>query len=345
MNLHLYIPSLFWSESTTPAIYDDLHLPSLEALLAKSTISHTNAIDMNAWLCRTFNIKKQLDWPVAPIMSLCDNPDSEKQVEHYWLRADPVHLRIEQNHIMLADNHIFELTQDEAQQYTLAINQYINDDSLTLMPFHPHRWYIRLTNKPEIQTSTLNSAICQNINSRLPTGRDSVKWHNLFNEIQMLLHNHPLNQIREANNQITINSIWFWGGGNLPQPADSPYSTLWSNEPFSNAIAQFNHTPRNKLPSNTSHWLQENNSGEQFVILDSLLTADTYNDAYLWRENLKALEKTWFLPIYTALKNKQINQLKISTTNKNSNQDFVITHKSLWKFWITIKPLSYYAVN
>ncbi|MCP5245756.1 MAG: phosphoglycerate mutase [Burkholderiales bacterium] len=346
MNLHLFIPSLFWSDTTFPEIYQDLPLSSLEKLLSKSKATTHPASDYNAWLCQAFNIEKQLDWPIAPIMSQTDRSNHDAASKYdYWLRADPVHLRVEQNHIMLADSHAFELTQEEAIQFTGVINQHLRNDDITFLPFHPYRWYIRLTNTPEILTHALNSAACKNINTLLPTGKDSVKWHRIFNEIQMLLYDHPLNQVRIARNQIAINSIWFWGGGHLPQSTHSAYTHIWSDEPFSRSLANISNTSSNLLPENVENWLRDNRSEDQLVILNTLQTSDMYNLAFEWRENLKALEKEWFSPLYTALKNNQINTLRISTINENFSCDFVIKRNDLWKFWTTIKPLPFYAVS
>lgn len=346
MNLHLFIPSLFWSDMSYPEVYHDLALPALETLLSKSKVTSHPASDYNAWLCQVFNIEKQLDWPVASIMLQTDSIDHDTAAKNdYWLRADPVHLRVAQNHIMLADNYAFELTQEEAVEFTCAINQHLNDDGITLLPLHPYRWYIRLPDKPEIHTRTLNSATCKNINTLLPIGKDSMKWHKIFNEIQMLLYDHPLNQARAARNQIAINSIWFWGGGYLPQSIHSTYTHLWSNESFSQALANLSKTINSKVPENAKNWLHDNKTEHQLVILNTLLNKDKYNLAYEWRKNLYELEKEWFSPLYAALKNNQINELRISTTNDNFSCDFVIKRKSLRKFWTTIKPLPFYAVS
>ena len=346
MNLHLFIPSLFWSDTTFPEIYQDLSVPSLETLLSKSKKTVHPVSDYYEWLCQAFNIEKQLDWPVAPIMLQTDSTDHGATSKHdYWLRADPVHLRIVQNHIMLADRHAFELTQEEAIQFTDIINQHLRNDGITLLPFHPYRWYIRLSNTPEILTHTLNSATCKNINTLLPTGKDSVKWHRIFNEIQMLLYEHPLNQERISRNQIAINSIWFWGGGHFPQSISSVYTHLWSDETFSQSLASISNTHSNSLPENIENWLRENKPEGQLVILNTLQNSDMYNLAFEWRKNLEELERKWFSPLYAALTNNQINTLRISTINQNFSYDFDIQRKDLWKFWTTIKPLPFYAVS
>jgi len=346
MNLHLFIPALFWSDTTFPEIYRDLPTPSLAALLAKSRTAKSSVTDLNAWLCEAFNIEKQQDWPVAPIMQRMDCPGQCIEfVNDYWLRADPVHLRIEQNHIMLADRFMFQITQEEVLQFSEAINQTLVQSNITVLPLNPYRWYIRLPCAPELHTHTLNAATCNNINHLMPTGKDGITWHKITNEIQMLLHDHPLNQERAVRDQLAINSLWFWGGGFLPQSASSPYSTVWSNDHFAQALALLCDINHRKLPDTAESWLQQADSNieNQLIVLDDLLSYEKYNDAYHWRENLKKLEKEWFSPLYAALKNKRINSIRISSVNEKFSHDFFVKSSSLWKFWSTIKPLSFYA--
>src|SRR5690242_12030035 len=122
MNLTLMIPSLLWPEMTQPQVYENLSLPSLERLLSKSTFSRYPAQEMDAWLCTAFNIPNQHNWPIAPIMLHADNASLITHCD-FWMRADPVHLRIEQNHIMLADSQAFKISLEEAQQITQSLNQ------------------------------------------------------------------------------------------------------------------------------------------------------------------------------------------------------------------------------
>lgn len=346
MNLHLFIPSLFWSDTALPEIYQDLPVPVLEKLLAKSKAAKFLTNDINAWLCQAFNVEKQQDWPVAPIMQQMDSSQQCVEVSRgYWLRADPVHLRIEQNHIMLADSFMFQITREEALQFSSVINQILIHDDISILPLHPHRWYIHLSRAPELHTHTLSAATCNNINHLMPTGKDSITWHKITNEIQMLLHDHPLNQDRAIRDQLAINSLWFWGGGSMPQLVSTPYTAAWSSNHFTQALTMLCGIAHNELPDSAESWLQQADSGDHLIVLDDLLNREKYNDAYYWRENLKRLEEYWFSPLYAALKSNRINSIRVSSVNENFSHDFFVTPSSLWKFWSTIKPLSSYAGN
>ncbi len=347
MNLSLLIPNLFWPDISQPEIYSDLSMPSLETLLAKSIATQYPPQELERWLCKTFNIAQhQKSWPIAPIMLHIDDPDLMKTNKDFWMRADPVHLRIEQNHIMLADSQAFKISKEEAEQIVQDLNHNLGDHyDFSFLPLHPARWYIRVSKAPEIHTYTLGQVTCMNINNFLPTGRESMIWHKIFNEIQMLLYEHPVNQARESRGELTINSIWFWGEGNMPQSIEAPYTHIWSDHDLPHALALASNTGHSKLPADADEWLQTETTGNHLLVLDALLGKAKYRDAYSWRETLKDLEKNWFSPLHKALKKGEINQLTITALNENSSQDFAIVRSNLWKFWLISRPLSFYSAR
>lgn len=340
MNLNLLIPSLFWPDTSQPKIYDDLSVPSLEALLSKSTSKMNPPQKVETWLCQEFNVAKQKnDWPIAPLTLLIDAPALAKTSKDFWMRADPVHLRIEQNHIMLADSQAFQISIEEAEQIVQDLNHNLGNHDFSFFSLHPERWYIRMPKAPDIFTHTLGHVTCKNINNFLPTGSDSIVWRKIFNEIQMLLHEHPINQARESRGELTINSVWFWGGGYMPQLTQSSYTHVWSDNDLPRVFALVSNTNHSKLPADTQKWLQTETSGNHLVILDALHGKARYRNAYSWRETLGNMEKSWFLPLYTSLKKGKIKQLTITALNEDSSQSFVITPSDLWKFWLRSKPL------
>ena len=238
MNINLLIPNLFWADTSQPEIYDDLFIHSLETLLSKGTSRTDSSLEMETWLCKQFNLEQQHgNWPTAPLMLHIDAPMLAKTSKDFWMCADPVHLRIEQNHIMLADSQSFKISPEEAKQLIQDLNHNLGNMNFIFSAFHPHRWYIQISEAPEMQTHTLSQVTCKNINDFLPTGKDSIIWHKIFNEIQMLLHEHPINQARESRGELVINSIWLWGGGNILRSIHSPYTHIWSNDDFSQSLA------------------------------------------------------------------------------------------------------------
>jgi len=112
MNLHLLVPTLFWPDASLPEIYHDLPLPALENFLAKCSRTDDEPERLEPWLCRVFGVAKQLDWPVAPITLLGEGNANINPADDYWIRADPVHLHVERDRIVLADSRVFPISRE-----------------------------------------------------------------------------------------------------------------------------------------------------------------------------------------------------------------------------------------
>ncbi len=342
MNLHLFIPALFWPDDSQLEIYRHLRLPALETIFAKSRRVESSYQAIESWLCQTFGIEEQQDWPVAAIMLPLDGRDIEVGND-YWLRADPVHLRIENNHILLADSQMLAISLKEAVSFADTINEQFAGEGWSLLPLYPDRWYLRSSRSPDLQTYLLSEAAGKNINGLLPGGKDGAIWNSRINAIQMLLHDHPLNRMREARDELAINSLWIWGGGIWPQKIHAPYSEVWSDQVFARALAKASNIVCHGLPENAAELRLAAGSGERLVVLSTLQKYACYRDAYMWRNELMKLEQNWFAPLLHMLKKKQITRLTVTTINEHSTNCFTMTPNHLWKFWVTPRSLEIYS--
>jgi hypothetical protein len=345
MNLHLLIPGLLWPDTELPEVYRDLSLSALETILAKSRYKALPPQAMEAWLCQAFDVSKQQDWPVAPIMLHMDGKEAVYAQNAYWLRADPVHLRIENNHILLADNQLLRISLKESTQLADTLNEYFNKDGIVFLPLQPDRWYVRINKTPHLYTRLLSEMVGKNINNQLPTGEDISVWHTIFNETQMLLYDHPVNQEREIHGELAINSLWFWGGGVMPQPIHSNYDQVWSDHPFAQALAIASGITHAPLPHDAIAWQRQAKPGNHLVVLDTLWGKTQYKNIYEWRQCLDALENSWFTPLLDTIKKGKMTQLTITALNENYVKNYTVTPNGLWKFWARKKPLSNYAKN
>ena len=64
---------------------------------------------------------------VAPLTLAADGGDPE---EGYWLRADPVHMRIHRNQLVLCDTSVFAVSLDEARAFVESMNAHFNPEGL-----------------------------------------------------------------------------------------------------------------------------------------------------------------------------------------------------------------------
>ena len=61
------------------------------------------------------------------------------------------------------------------------------------------------------------SVLGKTANPYVEQTRENLPWYRLTNEIQMFMHQHVVNQQRLQQGLATINSLWFWGAGPLPE--------------------------------------------------------------------------------------------------------------------------------
>src|SRR3569832_1817754 len=228
------IPHLFPSARMLAAATQEQRLPALPTLLARGTRQSSPTEEMEAVLCEALDIARQQDWQVAPISHEADDSVAGAA---YWLRADPVHLRVMRDRIVLADSDTLELTQPEADALTAAIGQHFGA-GLSPIACHPKRWYLRLDAAPRLTTHARSVAVGCDIDPLLPHNDDAMQFRTWLNEVQMLLHDHPVNLAREARGALPINALWLWGGGPLPV-APTSTALLYARNADAHALGAF----------------------------------------------------------------------------------------------------------
>lgn len=198
MMLSLLVPGLF------PEIPDqDIpRLPVLETLLAKGDLRfHEKPLMLE-------------DWPESGErcpLSLTRAGALGIEVEgRSWLCADPAHFHVEGDGLLLLDSHSFSLSQEEAGALVQSLNAHFFQDGLHFHPVSPAQWIVGLDWAPEVTTTHPLRRVGRSIDGYLPQGPDARRWRALTNEVQMLLHEHPVNLAREARGERTINGVWFW---------------------------------------------------------------------------------------------------------------------------------------
>jgi hypothetical protein len=321
-----YIPGLIPVSTMLAPLLADMAMPGLATLLARAKLTrHTDIDSLHGALYAALGVTRQTDWPIAPITLWHDGHPPGKG---HWFRADPVHLQPARDQLMLVDQAAFTLDAVEAKQLVDAFNQHFHDRAYTLLAPHPKRWYLQTAHPPVMRTHSLRSASGQAINQLLPQGKDALDWHRLYNEIQMLFFNLPVNAARESRGELPVNSIWCWGGGILPAQSVKQSSFLWSADSDLCAVAEFSRVPY-AAPPEQAKLIQH--SG--LLVLDTLEGCAQYGDYTTWRENLLQLEQQWFAPWLSQLKQSELDSLEIWSEYAGQVVSWRITHRDLLRFW------------
>jgi hypothetical protein len=315
-------------------------LPGLEALLAFSRKREVAEGGAEPWLCQAFGVKRQNDWPAAPFAVLGEGmaPGSE-----YWLRADPVHFLLLLDSLALADCMPFDLTLQQAQSLVEALNRHFAADGLQFFAPDANRWYLRLAAPPALTTRSLAEVIGQNVHHHLPQGADAMKWRGWLNEVQMLLHGHPVNLEREQHGKLPVNSVWPWGGGVLPKPVPLPFTEVWAQDVLVRGLVQANGGQTKVLPVSAGEWLEQVPAdGAHLIVAEALQTAQLGDNAANRGEALIRLERQWFAPLFENLRRGLVASIHLHLAGPRQVSSFTVGRGDLWRFWRRPKPLRNY---
>jgi hypothetical protein len=335
MKLHLLVPELFWPAAAGAEPYRGLALPALETLLARGARTRVAGASLERWLAAAHGLSGEM--PLAPY-SL--RGDGVEPGDHWWLRADPVHLKVHGDRLVLADASRLALTADEARQYVATLSAHFASEDMTFVAPHPQRWYSRVAAEPRLGTPPTTEVAGRSVASFLPGGGDGARWRKAVNEMQMLLHDHPCNSAREASGQLPVNSIWLWGAGREGRLA-TPYGGAWADHPLVAGLAAAGGFPARPLPASGA-LLDTRGGGTQLVVLASLPTT-AYGDLSRWREALAALEQNWFAPLLDALRERAIESLTLHGLGPDFGYALEIRPRDRWRFWRARRPLHAYV--
>lgn len=182
-----------------------------------------------AQLRRHFSLSPD-GWPIAALSRQADAGDAAGAT---WLRADPAWVRPDINGArLLACGQDLQLTPEGAAELIRVLQPVFNDAQTPIDAPHPARWYVRLPQDAGLPDAlppaeALGTDLADHLRGEATIPR---RWRALLSEAQIILHNHPLNSERAGRGLAPVNSLWFWGGGVLPDRVETGHATVATAE-------------------------------------------------------------------------------------------------------------------
>jgi hypothetical protein len=195
-----------------------------------------------------------------------------------------------------------------------------------------------------MQTHPLPQVAGADVHAHLPIGADALRWHSVFNEIQMLFYEHAVNQLREQRGELPVSAVWLWGGGRLAQNLLQPFARVAGDSELAQAFAHAVGIPfvtgGDSMPAG---WAEQ--SGDLLLVWESPRTALQGTDIGKWRDGVKQFEKNYAQPILAALAAGLIEQITLDVLSEGASRRFVASRAALWKLWRLPRPLLHYALK
>ena len=270
---------------------------------------------VRAQLFRHFTLLPR-SWPMAALTRQQDVGDAMSSA---WLRADPCYVRPDINGArLLAYGDAMQLTQADADALLPPLRPLFGDTGFPIDAPQPSRWYLRLPREAKLPTFVEPAeALGADLFEHLPEGPEGRRWRALLSEAQVVLHNHPQNAARLAAGKPPVNSLWFWGGGVLPDYVTTTHALVQSDDATILALAAAAKTPTAALPVRYA-----------LTTVDALLDLRAARDAH-------ALAIDWLAPAIDAIRRGELERLRLDCED---GMGFVLERRQRWRFWR--KPLA-----
>ena len=285
------------------------------------------------------------DWPVAAVTALVDCEASIGGPGGPWLRADPVHLRPDVADLVLFDAVDAGISREDSRALAETVNEALRPGGPLVHAAHPHRWYVALEAPARMATTPLSLAAGAGISAAMPRGPDAPHWRRWMNEVQMALHDCPVNAERERRGAAPINSVWPWGGGSLPQAlgAPAPFVQAWSNDALVRGLAHHAGIECGALPGDGASlgngaslgdagtWLDSApRPGVHLIAFDALYRAVRRSDLDGWRAGLARFSASWAKPLLDALDRGAVARVSI---RDERGHRFTATRWGRFRWW------------
>ncbi len=302
-----------------PELSRNLQAPSLAALLSRNSLlkkhvigDESRILPHEAWLARE---RGGLAAAVMRGFGLAPK-------EGYWFIVHPVHIQLARNHLVLADSRRLRL--DEADSRTLfeLAKPYFDD----LLWGDAETWFMRADGWQGLDAASPDAAMGSNLADWMPVGPTALAFKKLQNEIQMLWHEHPVNEARQQRGLAPVNSFWMWGGADSGPAATAvaPVQAL--------AVGAAGAAPSWLAALATPGANAAPDTGGA-VVLPQLIPAGAGNDWGAWLGAMQQLEHEWFAPLLAALRDGRTSDLTLILTSREGWTEIRTSKAALRKFW------------
>ncbi|HUF20481.1 MAG TPA: hypothetical protein VMP00_06970 [Burkholderiales bacterium] len=303
-------------------------LPVLEMMLARGDTRHLPDHDADGWLCERFGVKSEPDRPVAALTLFGSGIDPRQD---FCLCADPVHLQLRHERLILTPARHFVLRDAESRTLADALDAHFLADGLRFIHVAAGRWCIRAGGFERLGTQSPHAARGRDIDRLLPKGEDAGHWMRIATEAQMLLHAHPVNAAREERGDAPVNAIWLWGGGRLPR-AESPFDACIGADPVARALSMLSGAQAG------SH-VPDLASALRAQPVQRLLACLAPGDGDSAADALRILDRNWIAQAWAALRAGLVQHLQLVCEVPSGLLECNVSGRAAWRVWRRPRPL------
>jgi hypothetical protein len=317
-SIHFLLPGLL-----SPGIELASTMPALWRLLSKA-----DSIERHQCLESRLNELLSLDtlphFPFAAFSALALNLASNPSP--HWMKADLASLQAGPQGVVMMDWANLTVSNDERAQIERALSPLFQEYGFEFKLL-AEGGFVSMPCQPDMTTNTLLDVVGKNLYQRLPSGPEGAKWQKILTECQMILQTLPLNVTRIQNGHLPINTVWFWGEGQLPTQINCPFDRLISDEIFVKGVGDLSHTQTFAIPKEFN---LKNFSGHSLCVSFVFQMLVRHGQLESWKNLVTHWDRTYFQSVLNCLKKGEIGKIVIEV---GDGRIFTIKTRYLNYFW------------
>lgn len=323
MQLTLHLPALF--SPPAPLASPLPATPVLDRLLARADARH-EARAGAGWL----DTRLGIDGARAPARWLARR-DEVPMLDEDILFAEPVRLVADHRTVHLSPGRTLGLNPIEAASIAMSLDRHFAHLGLRFTASEAARVYAHLPRAERPATTPVETAARIPLLDAQPKSSGRIKWHAVQGEIEMLLHGHPVNVLREKYGRPTVTGIWFWGEGDEPRGTASrpvPFELIATDAQWLQQLAR-----ERGIATRAPDWAGAKGA-RVLVHLEAFERAACDGDAERWRQTLSQLESGWAAQIAAGFATGNVQSACVIAETPAASDQFVLdAHAWRWRFW------------
>jgi hypothetical protein len=305
-------------------------LPALERWLSRGTSAPAEA-GWRGWLLRTVLGAAAADgagagWAAAGLLP-------QAAGRHFWF-ATPVHYLAGLDTVHLHPAGLLRLEPEQQRALAADFERVFRDSPWRLHALGFRELLLEGPDPGPHDTTEAAALLGGDLAAARPRGAGVRPLQQLAAEIEMWLHEHPLNRERERRRELPLTGLWFWGGGRSPpspgvaHPRTAQTATalagawrLHADDVFSAGVAAAANLPLQPLPEAAAPAAAASATPTTIIVLPA--GCDT------GIEDLLRLERDWFQPLQAGLTSGRWSALTLVRGGRSHE----LRRAHGWRWW------------
>jgi hypothetical protein len=153
---------------------------------------------------------------IAAAMAYPSPPTDDSESESHWI-ATPLALDAALDHVRVPHDAVLTLARGEAWALADDFNALLGGDAqLTLQPVASDAFLLRGLASGPAQSRDPARLLGTRLDGIGASGPGASALRRLMGEIELWLHDHPVNRARVADGLRAVSTLWLWGGADGP---------------------------------------------------------------------------------------------------------------------------------